>query len=453
MSTQETTTARTWKRDTTIFLSGQTISLFGSMLVQYAIVWYLTLETKSGLVLTLSVIFGMLPQAIISIFGGVWADRLNRKWLIVGADTAIAVTTVVLAVFMMTGYTELWLIFLTLAIRSAGAGIQSPAVMSLIPQLVPTEHLIRINGIFQSIQSAMMLIAPAAAAAIYASASIIAIFWVDVVTALIGVGFLLLITVPTVRANVETGYFTDLVAGVRYTFSHAFVRWIMVVFAAVFVLTVAPSTLTPLMVVREFGDEVWKLTVNELAFSIGMLGGGVLIAVWGGFKNRVLMILGASVVFGVLTLALGLSSDMWLFFGFMLLVGLAVPFFSTPATTLLQERVDPAYQGRVFGFVGVVMATAMPVGMSIFGPLSDVIPVQWVLIGAGILTLVVVVIARFVPAGRRAVEIGAEAPPVFEGSAPEPASPEDAAPEDAAPEDAAPGEVRGTEQAPRHRAD
>ena len=385
--------------------------MFGSMLVQYAIMWHLTLETKSGVVLMASAVFGMLPQAIVSIFGGVWADRLNRKWLIIVADGSIALTTLALAIFMMSGYQELWLIYLTLAIRSTGAGIQQPAVAALIPQLVPTEHLLRVNGIFQSISSAMMLIAPAAAAAIYATLSIVAIFWVDVVTAIIGIALLMLIAVPTVRTVVDTGYFTDLAKGVRYTFTHAFVRWLLVLFGIVFVLTVAPSMLTPLMVVREFGDEVWKLTVNELAFSIGMLGGGVLIAVWGGLKNKVVMILAASVIFGVLTLALGLSTNMWVFFAFMLLVGLAVPFFSTPSTTLLQERVEPEYQGRVFGFVGVVMATAMPVGMLVFGPLADVVPVQWVLIGAGILTFVVVAIAAFIPAGRRAIAIGAEPTP------------------------------------------
>lgn len=411
-TTGEPTIQRAWKRDISIFLSGQTVSMFGSMLVQYAIMWHLTLETKSGVVLMASAVFGMLPQAIVSIFGGVWADRLNRKWLIIGADASIAVTTLVLAIFMMSGYQELWLIYLTLAIRSTGAGIQQPAVAALIPQLVPTEHLLRVNGIFQSISSAMMLIAPAAAAAIYATLSIVAIFWVDVVTAIIGIGLLMLIAVPTVRTVVDTGYFTDLAKGVRYTFTHAFVRWLLVLFAIVFVLTVAPSMLTPLMVVREFGDEVWKLTVNELAFSIGMLGGGVLIAVWGGLKNKVVMILGASVLFGVLTLALGLSTNMWVFFAFMLLVGLAVPFFSTPSTTLLQERVEPEFQGRVFGFVGVVMATAMPVGMLVFGPLADVVPVQWVLIGAGILTFVVVAIAALIPAGRRAIAIGAEPTPV-----------------------------------------
>ncbi|RQP08828.1 MAG: MFS transporter [Microbacteriaceae bacterium] len=389
--------------------------MFGSMLVQYAIMWHLTLETKSGVVLMASAVFGMLPQAIVSIFGGVWADRLNRKALIIAADASIAVTTVVLALFMMTGYQELWLIYLTLAIRSTGAGIQSPAVMALIPQLVPTDKLLHVNGIFQSIQSGMMLVAPAAAAGIYASMSIIAIFWVDVVTAIIGIGLLLLISVPTVRTVVDTGYFTDLAKGVRYTFTHAFVRWLLVLFAIVFLLTVAPSMLTPLMVVRSFGEEVWMLTVNELAFSVGMLLGGLLVAVWGGLRNKVVTVLVSSFVFGALTLALGLSTNMWVFFGFMLLVGLAVPFFSTPATTLLQERVEPEYQGRVFGFVGVVMATAMPLGMLIFGPIADVVPVEWVLIGAGIATFVVVVIAGVIPAGRRAIEVGAQPVPQAPG--------------------------------------
>src|SRR5258705_7565627 len=90
-----------WKRDTAVFLSGQSVSMLGSMLVQYAIMWYLTLETKSGVVLMLSAVFGMLPQAVVSIFGGVLADRLNRKRPIILADAAIAPPTLALALFMM----------------------------------------------------------------------------------------------------------------------------------------------------------------------------------------------------------------------------------------------------------------------------------------------------------------------------------------------------------------
>ncbi|MGO1277384.1 MAG: MFS transporter, partial [Cellulosimicrobium funkei] len=94
-----------------MFLSGQTVSLFGSMLVQYAVMWHLTIETKSGSVLALSTLFGFLPQAVVSIFGGVWADRVNRKVLVIAADATIAVTTLALALLMLGGADDLWLIY------------------------------------------------------------------------------------------------------------------------------------------------------------------------------------------------------------------------------------------------------------------------------------------------------------------------------------------------------
>ncbi|MET1061610.1 MAG: MFS transporter, partial [Aeromicrobium sp.] len=343
-----------WRRDVTIFLSGQTVSLFGSMLVQYAVMWHLTLETKSGGVMALYAVFGFLPQAVISIFGGVWADRLDRKKLIIGADATIAVVTLALAMFMMAGATDLWLIFVAIAIRSAGAGIQMPAVAALLPQIVPGDKLMRVNGINGTIQSAMMLVAPAAAAGVYASMSIVAVFYIDVVTAVIGIGLLLLVTVPRlVRSDAgQVGYFDDLVGGVKYVVTHTFVRWILVLYAVVFLLIVAPSFLTPLMIVRTFGEEVWKLTANELAFSIGMVLGGAAVAAWAGTWNRVRMILGSTLVFGGISVGLGLSTNLWVFFAFMFLLGLSVPAFSTPSYTVLQETVEPEMQGRVFGFVG-----------------------------------------------------------------------------------------------------
>lgn len=405
-----------WKRTVTLFLGGQSVSMFGSMLVQYSIFWYLTLETRSGWVLALSIVFGMLPQAVVSIFGGVWADRLNRKVLVIAADGTIALTTLGLAIVMLNGYTELWLIYLTLAIRSAGAGIQQPAVAALIPQLVPQDQLMRINGIFQTISSAIMLLTPAAAAAILAQMSLVAIFFIDVVTAIIGIGFLMLIAVPTIRTATTAGqgYFEDLVAGVRYTFSHALVRWLLVLFAIIFLLTVAPSMLTPLMVVRSFGPEEWKLAANEIAFSVGMMGGGIAMAAWGGFKNRIVTMIVACVSFGVITVCLGLSGNMWVFFGFMLLTGWAIPLFITPSTTLLQERVEPEFQGRVFSIVGIVMAVAAPVGMIVLGPLADIVSVETLLIVSGLVTLVVTAVAVIIPSGRAALATGAEHPNVVE---------------------------------------
>lgn len=394
-----------WKRDVTVFLAGQTATVFGSMLVQYAIMWHLTLVTRSGLVMALSVIFGFLPQAIVSVFGGVWADRVNRKVLIIAADGAIAVTTLALALFMLAGVDDLWLIYLTLAIRSVGAGIQMPAVAALIPQITPTAQLMRVNGINSSIQSGMALLAPAVAGAVYASASIVAIFFIDVVTAVIGIGLLLLVPVPTIRraSQDHVPYLRDLVEGVRYVVTHGFVRWLLTLYAIVFMLAAAPSYLTPLMVVRSFDGEVWQLTVLELCFSGGMVIAGALIAIWPGTRNRVAMIVVTSFVFAVVTLAMGFTTNLIVFFGLMFVFGFAVPYFSTPSMTLLQQRVPPEKQGRVFGFLGIVMALAMPIGLGVFGPLADTFAVESLLLVAGVVMLVVVTIALTVPAGRRAM--------------------------------------------------
>ncbi|MGV1005592.1 MAG: MFS transporter [Candidatus Nanopelagicales bacterium] len=380
-----------WVRNTSLFLIGQLISLFGSSLVQYAILWHLTLTTKSGVVLTLGTIAGFLPQGIVSIFGGVWADRHNRKWLSIGADATIAATTLVLAFLLLRGSTSLWIIYAALMIRSTGAGIQQPAVTALIPQLVPPAQLMRVNGLNASFQSGLFLVAPAVAAAVYAGAGLSAVLFVDVVTAVLGIAMLLLVPVgPVPRDSAEhPAYFADLRRGFSYVHGHKLVRIVLGYFALLFVLVVPASYLTPLMVVRSFGPEVWKLTALEVAFSLGNILGGAVLAWKGAGWDRITMLAGAALAFGALSSGMGLAGVLWVFLALMFASGLALPFFATVSTTMLQETVDPQMQGRVFGLLGIVMALAMPLGMVIFGPLADRTSVENILIGTGVATVVV----------------------------------------------------------------
>jgi DHA3 family macrolide efflux protein-like MFS transporter len=396
-----------WKGRVTVFLVGQTISTFGSFLVQYAIMWHLTLTTKSGLVLALAAIFGFLPQAIVSIFAGVWADRVNRKIMILVSDSVIALSTLVLALFMLSGVDDLWLIFLVMAVRSIGAGVQMPAISALVPQIVPTDKLLTVNGINSSISSSLQLLAPVAAAAVYSTMSLSAILFIDVVTTVIGLSLLATIAVPTLAraaSDEKPSYFADLKDGLNYIFSNQLVRWVMAIFAIVFLLIVAPSNLSPLMLVRTFGSDVWMLTVLELSFGIGMLVGGALIAVFAKKIDRIGMIIGSSILFGVLAAAMGFTTNLIVFFALFFVVGIAVPAFSTSAMTLLQETVEPERQGRVFGFVGIVIAVAMPLGMAVLGPLADIVSVELLLIITGLATVVVAIVAVLLPAGRRAIK-------------------------------------------------
>jgi MFS transporter, DHA3 family, macrolide efflux protein len=381
-----------WKRNTILFLGSQTISLFGSALVQYAIMWYITLNTQSGVMMTISIICGFVPTFFLSPFAGVWADRYNRKMLIILSDSLIAISTLVLAILFLMGYEALWLLFLMSAIRAIGTGIQGPAVGAILPQLVPEDKLTKVNGTNGSIQALIMLVAPMASAALLTMASMEAIFFIDVVTAAIAIFILLTFLHIPIHAKAAekqtTSYFTDLKQGFIYIQNHAFVKKFFVFFAFFFVLAAPVAFLTPLQVTRSFGDDVWRLTAIEITFSIGMMLGGAIMASWGGFKNKIHTMTLAALVMGACTFALGIVPNFWIYIVFMGIVGVAMPIFNTPSTVLLQEKVEGDYLGRVFGVLGMISTSMMPLGMLIFGPISDIIDIEWLLIGTGILMFI-----------------------------------------------------------------
>lgn len=381
-----------WVRNIVLFLSSQTISLFGSSLVQYAIMWYITLTTESGMMMTLYIICGFIPTFILSPIAGVWADRYNRKKLIILSDGLIASATLILAIVFLMGYKATWLLFVMAAIRAIGTGIQTPSVGAILPQIVPKDKLIKVNGINGSVQAVIMFISPIISAALLTVASIEIIFFIDVITAAIAILTLLLyFRIPVHEKAVDkqiTSYFDDLKQGLIYINKHDFLKKFFLFFAVFFVLMAPAAFLTPLQVTRSFGNDVWRLTSIEIAFSIGMMVGGGIIASWGGFSNRVHTMMLSSLIMGACTFALGVVPVFWIYLIFMAVFGVAMPMFNTPINVLLQEKVDENYMGRVFGIIGMISTSMMPLGMLIFGPIADVIKIEWLLIGTGLLMLV-----------------------------------------------------------------
>ena len=381
--------SKNWKKDTALFLSSQTVSLFGSMLVQHAITWHITLSTQSGLMMTISIICGFLPTFFLSPFAGVWADRYNRKTLIILADSAIAASTLVLAILFTMGYEKLWLLFVISAIRALGAGVQTPAVSAFLPQFVPEDKLTRVNGINTSIMSSIMFIAPILAGGLLTMASVRYIFYIDVVTAAMAVAIMLIFlhVPPHARAtgNQPISYFHDMRNGYEYIKNHDFLKAFFI-FGAIFNILVAPAAfLTPLQVTRSFGPEVWRLTAIEIAFSIGMMAGGIFMASWGGLKNKVHTMILAYLIIGACTIGIGISPFFWIYLGFMVLTGMSIPLFNTPATVLLQQKVEKDYLGRVFGVMSMITSVMMPMGMLVFGPLADIVKIEWILAATGLL--------------------------------------------------------------------
>jgi DHA3 family macrolide efflux protein-like MFS transporter len=385
-----------WKKNISLFMTGQTISLFGSMLVQYAITWHITLSTQSGVMLTISILCGFLPNFFILPFAGVWADRYNRKMLIIISDSMIALSTLVLAIIFLMGYNMIWLLFVISVFRSFGSGIQSPAVSAYIPHLIPTDKLTKVNSINTSIQSLIMLVSPIISALLISITTIEMIFFIDVVTAIIAITILLLFMyepkVDKLINKERPKYFNDLSKGFKYIINHKFIRNFIMI-NAIFLLFVAPvAFLTPLDVTRKFGDNVLYLTLIEICFSVGMMIGGIVMSIWGGFKNRTHSMVISNLIIAFSTITLGFVPFLWMYLALMVVIGLALPAFNIPATVLIQEKVEKEYLGRVFGVFGMVSSIMMPLGMLVFGPIADYVKIEYLLIGTGIVMFIVSII-------------------------------------------------------------
>jgi DHA3 family macrolide efflux protein-like MFS transporter len=237
-----------------------------------------------------------------------------------------------------------------------------------------------------------MFISPMLSGVLLSIATIETIFFIDIITAAIAVFIMIfLLHVPAHSKALEkqtTSYFHDMHEGVRYIKNHPYVRKYFLFCGVFFILAAPVAFLTPLQVTRSFGNHVWRLTAIEITFSGGMMAGGIIMAYWGGFKNKVHTMVLSTVGIGVGTFALGIIPVFWIYLIFMALIGAVMPMFNTPATVLLQQKVEEDFLGRVFGVFGMIASSMMPLGMLVFGPISDFIKIEWLLIGTGLLLVI-----------------------------------------------------------------
>ena len=383
-------TPDTWKRNISFFLISQQCSIFGSSVASFAIIWYITLETSSGVAITAVTIAAFLPQIITSLFAGVWADRYNRKLLIIIPDLFIAASTLVLVVLFWLGIQSIPMLIVISAVRSFGSGVQMPSVQAIVPQLVPAEKLVRINGINSTLNSVLLLASPAVAGILMGGLGIEFALLTDVVTALLAVGFMSFLSMPprsTTEIPENTGALRDILDGLRYTRSHPFLMRLMIIYAIVYVLITPAAFLTPLYVERTFGPEVWKLTMNEITWTAGMLLGGIYVAVKGSFNNKFFVMFVCTASFGVTFGLLGIAPNFTIYLIILVIAGLFMPAYSAADTVLIQENVAEHMMGRVFSLVQIIGSIAMPLGMLVFGPLADIISLQYILVGSGALLI------------------------------------------------------------------
>lgn len=384
-----------YKKKAALFLTSQGITLFGSSLVQFAMIWYVTMQTSSGVWVSAMTVAAYLPQFLISFFSGVWADRYSRKKLIILSDALIAMATLMLAVLfpLITGGTPVMLSLVAISvIRSVGTGIQTPAVNAAVPQLVPEDKLMKFNGVNSTIQSLVQFAAPAAAGAILSWGTLRAALMIDIATAIVGIGILLAMAIPFEKKENTPSMLTEMKIGIVYAVKEVFIGRLLLVFGIFIFLCVPAGFMATLFVNRYYGDTYWYMTLVEVIGFIGMTAGGILIGMWGGFKNRMKTLVVGLIAFGTLAIGMGSVNIFVVYLILMTLYGVALTMVQTASTTLLQEQSSPEMQGRVFGLFGAMYSGFLPLGMAVFGPLADVICLRLLMIASGVLLLAMSVV-------------------------------------------------------------
>ena len=364
-----------------VIFSGQAFSLFGSRLVQFALVWYLTSQTGSAQVLTTASIVAIIPQVVIAPFAGALVDRWNRRRVMMLSDSLIAAAIMVLAVLFAFDRVEVWHIYLVMLFRSAGGAFQWPAMQASTSMMVPKQHLSRIAGLNQSLQGLVAIVAPPAGALLLELLPIQYVLAVDVATAVFAVGPLIFISIPQPERSGSSArsVLTDMREGFRWIWSKKPIVMIMGISLMINLVTNPAFTLLPLLITTYFKGGAIELAWVQSANGIGMIVGGVTLGIWGGFKSKSKTAFSALIVGGIGLLGFSQTpADMFWFgiicvfiFGFMNAIGNS-SFFS-----VLQVVVPHEIQGRVFTLVMATSIAVSPIGLAIAGPVAEVLGIRF----------------------------------------------------------------------------
>lgn len=383
-----------WKRKFVTLWVGQAGSIFTSMLSQYALIWYLTDQTGSPAVLSIAMLCAMLPQGILSLFTGAFADRFDRRCIMAIADGAIGLVSLAMAAVAAAGELSVGFILLALALRSVGSAFHSPCIQAVTPLLAPPEALTKCAGWSQGIQTVSMLLSPAAAAALYqqvaaGALSLSAVLFLDTLGAAFAVLALIAARLPALRvgnAGQKLRVWQDTKEGFAILRSQQWL-WQLCLICALFSVAFMPlSALFPLMSMDYFGGDAGSAALVETAFSVGMLAGSIILGVWGGTRNKIITMAASELAMGVVLVGMGLlpPSGFWAFAALSLAMGLTCPFFNSIFMALIQEKVPPEFLGRVLGLSGAIMTLASPLGLVATALLADRLGLSiWFLIGGG----------------------------------------------------------------------
>ena len=362
-----------------IFL-GQALSLVGSAITQFVLLWWITDKTGSAAALATAGMAMLLPQALLGPLGGVFADRHDRQVIMVLTDLVSAVCVLLLIMMFEYGNVELWQIYVLMATRSAMQAFQGPASMASVATLVPPDFVPRAAGFNQTVQGLSMVGAAPLGALLLSFVPVKYALGVDVLTAAIGISPLLFVTIPPVisTSSRHVRIWVQFRDGIQRIWSDRSLRGLYMLVTITTMFFMPLFTMIPLLVKSRYHGGPPQLALLESLTGVGMIIGGILVAVIAP-KRKVPWVLGGMSLSCFLIAATAwLPPELFLVCGALWLIG-ASAFMLANASLMavLQTVIAQDFQGRAISVLTTMNAVAAPVGLAIANPLGEFLGVSW----------------------------------------------------------------------------
>lgn len=370
------TASTNWKQNFFTIWTGQAFSQFSSSVLQFAIVWYLTDQTGSAMVLTIAMMMGFLPQGVLGPFIGVFIDRYSRKRIMIISDLLISAASFAMVAAGWMGALSTELILVVLLLRSVGAAFHTPCLQAVTPQIVPSDQLTRCSGYSQALESVSQILSPAVAAVLYSSWSLSGIVFLDVIGALIAVFTLGIAVIPELQRDENSGsvrVLREAMEGFRILQTNKGMLGLVLI-GSLYTLALMPtSALFPLMSMSYFNGTSTNASIVEVVFSVGLLFGSLVLSRWGGTKNRVYTIVGSFLLMSFSLFFSGMlpPGGFWLFAACSWLMGVSGPFYWGMYTPLLQSNFEDRYLGRVLSLSSSIRLLSGPLGLVVSGAFAE----------------------------------------------------------------------------------
>lgn len=373
-----------------------------SFVLQMAIIWYITEKTRSAAVLSAAALIAFLSQAALCMFTGVFIDRFSRKTVLMAADLFIAAFSLVLFIAGLFAQIPIALLLTLAGMRSVGTAFHYPALQAATPLIVPKEHLTKYAGYAKGFESVSSIASPGIAAVLFMVMPLHFIALFDVFGALVGVAMLAFLDLPPVKAKQRhdgAHMLREVKEGFTAIRREPGMIALMAIGALYGFIYFPVGTYYPLITMTYFGGNIAASGVVETVFSLGMLGGSLLLGLWGEKLSRRRALISSVSVFGTCVLVTGLlpPSGLPVFVLLSGLMGISAPFYFGVETAIYQIKFHKGYLGRVFSLSSGISMATMSIGLVVSGVCAQWLGVERWFFVLGALALLLVLTAFSMP--------------------------------------------------------